>query len=96
MFSFPTATEHMGTALSACTLSEAATGGSLKKGVLKNFEKFPRKLFLQKIPNNCFFLLLNSDNLLTSQQKIDLCYKKIHSKFINLVNQSTQITQKVD
>ena len=47
-----------------------------EKGVLRNFEKFLRTPFYRAPPNNCFFLLLNSDNLLTGQQKIDLCYIK--------------------
>ena len=46
---------------------------SLKKGVPKNSVKFLRTPFLQKTPKNCFFLLLSSDNLLTDQEKIDLC-----------------------
>ena len=49
---------------------------SLKKGVLKNFLKFLRTFFYRTPPNNCFFLLLSPDNLLTGQKKIDLCYIK--------------------
>ena len=58
---------------------------SLKKGVLKNFAKFLRTSFYRTPPNNCFFLLLSSDNFLTGPQKIDLCYIKSSFQIYELI-----------
>ena len=49
---------------------------SLKKCVLKNFAKFLRTPFLQNTSEQLLFSFISSDNLLTGQQKIDLCYIK--------------------
>ena len=85
MFSFPTSTEHRGATSSAFTLSEAATRGILgKKMLLKILRNFQEHLCYRTPPTTAF-LLLSSDNLLTGQQKIDFCYIKSYSKFINLV-----------
>ena len=45
----------------------------LKNGVLKNFAKFLRTLFLQDTSEQLLLFLLSSHNLLTGQQKTDLC-----------------------
>ena len=77
MFSFRAATEHRRAASLAFTLSDAATRDILSKKVsLKILQNFCENLFYRTPPNNCFFLLLSLDNLLTGQQKIDLCYIK--------------------
>ena len=94
MFSFLTATEHRGAASSAFTLSEAATRGILcKKVFLKILQNIKKHLFYRASPNNCFFLLLSSDNLLTGQQKIDLCYIKSSFQIYQLSFLNKKLTE---
>ena len=69
-----------GGASSAFTFSEAATRNILwKKVFLKLFEKFLRTPFLQNTSEQ-----LSSENLLTGQQKIDLCHIKSSSQIYQL------------
>ena len=65
MSSFPTPTESKGAASPAFTLSEAANRGILWKTPL-----------LQNIPGKLLLSFIKLDNLLTGQQKIDLCLIK--------------------
>ena len=71
MFPFPRATEHRRGSF-VCIYSFR---GSQQRHFLKNDAS--KNTFFYRTPlNNCFFLLLSLNYLLTGQQKIDLCYIK--------------------
>ena len=63
MFPFPIVTEHRGQPHLHVLFQKKPPEVFFEKGILKNFAKFPRSAFLQNNSDNCFFLLLSSDDL---------------------------------